>query len=233
VTEPLCELSGDDIRVRGFDVARELVGTYSFTEMLLLELRGTPAAPEHVRVVDAVLVSVMEHGLTPSALATRLVLDAAPESIPGAIAAGLLGTGTRFLGAMEQAAELLQDAQVRGADEAVRSVLDAGGRLAGFGHNLHAAIDPRVDALLAVAQREGTAGSACAAHRKLVAAVRHARPELIPNAAGAIAAVLLDLGFEPRLTPGFALVARCAGLLAHVADEAAQPRARAIWEANA
>jgi citrate synthase len=225
----LSETVADNILVRGRDLARDLVGSFTFTEMFLLELRGEPAPPEHVRVVDAVLVSVMEHGMTPSALATRLVLDAAPEALQGAVAAGLLGTGSRFLGAMEQAAELLQelDKLEDGTDAASRHVealLAEGRKLPGFGHNLHAKGDPRVDALIGVAKREGVAGRYCGRHATLIDAVRELRPDLIPNAAGAIAAVLLDLGFTPEQTRGFA------GLVAHASDEATSHRARAVWE---
>jgi citrate synthase len=231
----LCETIGDDIFVRGHDLARELVGSLTFTEMLLLELRGEPAPAEHVRVVDAVLVSIMEHGLTPSALTTRLVLDAAPEALQGAVAAGLLATGSRFLGAMQEAAELLEELarEENGAARLVDQILSAGRRLPGFGHNLHAVDDPRVEALLNVAKREGVAGPFCMLHGELIETVRLTRPDLIPNAAGAIAAVLLDLGFAAGQTRGFALIARCAGLVAHASDELTSHRARAVWEANA
>jgi citrate synthase len=233
----LSETVGDDILVRGRDLARDLIGSFSFTEMLLLELRGEPAPPEHVRVVDAILVSVMEHGLTPSALTTRLVLDAAPEALQGAVAAGLLATGSRFLGAMQEAAELLERVGVRsGADgpaAVVAEELAAGRRLPGFGHNLHGAVDPRVEALFTVARREGVAAHHCAVHAALADAVRAARPELIPNAAGAIAAVTLDLGFTAAQSRGFALIARCAGLVAHAGDEAITHRARSVWESQA
>jgi citrate synthase len=232
----LSESVGDDIFVRGRDVARELVGRMTFTEALLLELRGVPPTDGQVRVVDGVLVAIMEHGLTPSALTTRLVYDAAPEALQGAVAAGLLASGTRFLGAMSEAAQLLEAvatadrADLDAARSEVSRRLESGGRLPGFGHNLHEAVDPRVGALLSLAEDAGIAGRYCEAYAMLTAAVHEARPKLIPNAAGAVAAVLRDAGIASEETRGFALIARCAGLVAHVSDERANPRARQIWE---
>lgn len=235
-TPPLSATIGDRIEVRGHDLASELIGRKSFTELFLLDLHGHEQSPAHVRVVDAVLVALMEHGITPSTLAARLVLDGAPESTQGAVAAGLLATGSRFLGVIEDAAALLQavvaeppvheSARVR-----VRAIHAAGGRIPGFGHNLHAAEDSRVDALLAVARAEGTA----AAHVECLSAVRAAVESetgraLIPNAALAVGAVLSDLGYDAEDIRGFALVARCAGLVAHVADERRRPLARGIWQ---
>jgi citrate synthase len=234
----LSETVGDDIFIRGRDVAHDLVGHVTFTEAMLLELRGVPPTPGQVRVVDGVLVAIMEHGLTPSALATRLVHDAAPEALQGAVAAGLLGSGTRFLGAMREAAVLLDTVSaddgagtdLEHARAEIARRLDAGERLPGFGHNLHGTVDPRVEALRALARDADVAGRSCEVYAAVMAAVHEARPELIPNAAGAVAAVLRDAGISAEETRGFALIARCAGLVAHVSDERANPRARQIWE---
>jgi citrate synthase len=233
---PLSVTVDDRIEVRGRDLARELIGHVSFTEMLLLDLHGEPQPPAHVRMVDAVLVALTEHGITPSTLAARLVLDGAPESTQGAVAAGLLATGSRFLGVIEEAAALLravaaEEPVEEGARRHVRALLDGGGRVPGFGHNLHAREDPRVEVLLELAEREGVAGKCVAALAPLREAVAEAtgRP-LIPNAAAAVAAVLSDLGYGPDEIRGFALVARCAGVFAHIADERRHPIARAVWQ---
>lgn len=233
---PLSTTVGDRIDVRGRDLAGELIGTMSFTEMFLLDLHGQEQPPAHVRVVDAVLVALMEHGITPSTLAARLVLDGAPESTQGAVAAGLLATGSRFLGVIEDAASLLQAVVAEApAEESARrrvaEIVADGRRVPGFGHNLHARDDPRVEALLSVARTEGVAGAYVEAIPALRAAVEaEAGRPLIPNAAVAVAAILSDLGYGPADIRGFALVARCAGLVAHVADERRQPLAREVWQ---
>lgn len=234
---PLSETVGDRIEVRGRDLADELIGKVSFTEMMLLDLHGREQSPSHVRLVDAVLVTLMEHGITPSTLAARIVLDGAPESMQGAVAAGLLATGSRFLGVIDDAARLVQSvcAAEEPLDESaialVREIVSTGRRVPGFGHNLHSREDPRVEALLALARAEGVAGKHVAAVEALREAVAaEVGQPLIPNAAGAVAAILSDLGYAAEDIRGFALVARSAGLFAHIADEQRNPVARGVWQ---
>lgn len=230
----------DRIEIGGHDVTG-LIGSTSFTEALLLGIDGRRPDEGRVRLVDAVLVSIMEHGITPSSLATRLVVDGAPESLSGAVAAGLLAVGSRFLGTIEQAAALLEtivESAGRGGDleracEAeVTRLIDGGARIPGVGHNLHRTTDPRVEILLGLAQDEQLAGSHVAAFQLLPAVIeRTLGRRLVPNAAGAVGAILTDLGYRSDAVRGFALVARCAGLFAHALDERREPQARAIWQA--
>jgi citrate synthase len=234
---PISTTEGDEIIVRGHRLAGELLGRVSFTEMFLLDMDGTPADAHRVRMVDAVLVALMEHGITPSTLAARLVLDGAPEATQGAVAAGLLAVGSRFLGTVEQAADMLQrivsTAGMSSEDAArheVQRVLGSGARIPGLGHNLHSGSDPRVEVLIRIADEEGLRG----AHVDALATVRDVAAgesgrELIVNAAGAIGAILSDMGYAPSAMRGFALVARAAGIVAHVVDEGAHPMAREVW----
>jgi citrate synthase len=233
---PLSETVDDRIVVRGHDLADELIGRVSFTEMFLLDLHGTPQSAAHVRVVDAILVSLMEHGITPSTLAARLVADGAPEAAQAAVAAGLLAAGSRFLGVIEETAALVQaivaDPPVEeAARRVIRETLARGGRVPGFGHNLHAGVDPRVGALRRIAEAEGVGGPHLAAVGTLAATIAsESRRSLIPNAAIVVGAILSDLGYGVRDVRSFALVARCAGIVAHLADERRSPIARSIWE---
>jgi citrate synthase len=227
------------IRIAGRDI-RDLIGTTSLTEAMLLAIDGSEPDAARTRVIDGVLVSLMDHGITPSSLATRLVLDGAPESIGGAVAAGLLATGSRFLGTIEDSAALLQRIVAgsgaagmigRAADAEVILVLDAGARVPGLGHNLHGDKDPRVDVLIDLARSEKLDGPHVSAFELLPAVVeRRLGRRLVPNAAGAIGAILMDLGYQPEDTRGFALVARCAGLFSHVLDERRKPLAREVWQ---
>jgi citrate synthase len=236
----LSETVDDVILVRGRNLATEVIGVMTFTEAFLFLLRGTPPTVGEVRVADAILVSVMEHGLTPSALTARLVFDAAPEALQGAVSAGLLASGSRFLGAMREAAQLNEEIVAAAVGTALHSAarelaaakLESGERLPGFGHNLHERADPRVLSLFAVARREGIYASHCEAQEALAKAVAEVRPNLVANAAGTIGAIVLDLGFSPDDARGFALVARSAGLVAHVRDESVRPVARTIWEST-
>src|SRR3954452_7005775 len=95
------------ITVRGHDLCEALIGRIDFGAMVHLELRGTLPSRAEADMHNAILVTLTEHGLTPTALATRLAVAGAPESLQGAVAAGVLGVGDVFLGAMEECARLL------------------------------------------------------------------------------------------------------------------------------
>ncbi len=225
-----------DITVRGRDLATEIIGRMTFTELLLLDVTGRAPTAAEVRVLDAVLATLMEHGLTPSTVATRVVLDGAPESVQGAMAAGLLAVGSRFLGVIEDVARLLQEIVTTDGDSladtarvVVERELAARRRIPGLGHNLLSE-DPRASALLAVAQEEGVAGPHAEALGHVRAALQDATGRtFVVNATGGVGAVLSDVGFKPGVIRGFALVARCGGLVAHLADEQRAPIGRRIW----
>jgi citrate synthase len=236
-------MSDAPITIAGRNVT-ELIGQTSFTEAFLLSIDGALPERSKARVVDGILVALMEHGITPSSLVTRTVLDGAPESTTGAVAAGLLAIGSQFLGTISEAAALLQrivhatasdvGLEARVLDE-VERITAAGGRVPGLGHNLHLESDPRVSLLLDLAREEGAAGVHVRAFEMLPdLAARVMGRQLVPNAAGAIGAILSDLGYDPVAVSGFAVVARCAGLFSHVLDERREPIARSIWQsANA
>lgn len=233
---PISSTDGDEIIVRGHRLATDLLGKVTLTEMFMLDMDGVLPDPARVRMVDAVLVALVEHGITPSTLAARLVLDGAPEAAQGAVAAGLLAVGSRFLGTVEQTADLLQrivasDGPRDGAAALeIRRLREAGLRVPGLGHNLHSAVDPRVSVLFDLAREEGLYGAHAEALLELQSvATRELGRPLIVNGAGAIGALLSDMGYPPAKVRGFALVARAAGLVAHVVDEQERPMARGVW----
>jgi citrate synthase len=183
-----------------------------------------------------VLISLVDHGVTPSALAARLTYSSAPEALQGAVAAGLLGAGTVLLGSMEAAGQLLDQIAETGTAEGARQVVqswrDAGRRIPGLGHALHKEADPRADPLLRVADDAGLSGRYVAAVRGLPEAMEAATGHRLPlNATGAVAALLLELGLPWQMHRGVALASRAVGLLAHVMDEAADPISPALREA--
>jgi citrate synthase len=226
----------DSITVRGRDLADELMGHVSFTDLAFLLVARRQPSPGEARLFDAVLVSLTDHGLTPTVLAARLTHTGAPESLQAAVAAGLLGAGSVFLGPTGDTAQFLRDvlATVDGepSDEALRAAAAtalgelraAGKRVPGLGHPIHKELDPRVPRLYAIATEAGVLGP----HMRLLEAVRAANEELsgrrLPiNGAGAAGAALADLGLPPDMARGFALLARTAGLVGHLAEEAEQP----------
>ncbi|HLM08690.1 MAG TPA: citryl-CoA lyase [Thermoleophilaceae bacterium] len=213
----------DSITVMGRDLSGELLGRHTFTELaFLLVQRRLPSAAE-TRMLDAVLISLADHGLTPTVLAARLTHTGAPESLQGAVAAGLLGAGSVFLGVVEDTVRFL-DAIGEDVAGGVAREIEAGRRIPGLGHPVHKIQDPRTPRIYAIAEETGVTGPYLAKLRAVSAA--HAKQtgrELPINGAGVAGAALADLGFPPGLLRGFALLARTAGLLGHLAEEINSP----------
>jgi citrate synthase len=227
-TTNLCHATPDDIVVRGRSLPRELIGKLTFTEMIYFELTGREPTPAQRAVLDACLVTLMEHGLTPSAIATRLTYGSAPEAMQGAVAAGLLGVGSTFVGSTEGCAALLA-LIVAGADPA--TIAHGTKRLPGFGHPLHKPVDPRTVALLALARTHSIFGAHCTALEQLSKAVDAAAGKpIVVNATAAVAALIADAGLPIEILRGIALISRCAGLVGHIREEQQSPAMRALWE---
>jgi citrate synthase len=230
-------ITTDDVFVRGKSLCQELIGKVTFTDMIFLEITGGLPSDAQRAVLDACLVTLVEHGLTPSAIAARLVYGSSPEAMQGAVAAGLLGVGSVFVGTVEGCAALLAKIVASpNAEEAAQAIADehrADRRpLPGFGHPQHKPDDPRTPRILGVAEERGIAGPHIRALRSLsTAAERAFGRHLTINATGAIAAALGDCGIPTEIMRGFALISRCAGLVGHVHEEQAEPASRAMWEA--
>ena len=228
-TTKIATSSPDDITVRGKSLPRELIGKLSFSEMMCFTILGEVPSAARIACIDACLVALMEHGLTPSALSTRLIYGSAPEAMQGAVAAGLLGVGGNFVGTVEGCAKLL--ARIV-AGEPPAAIVAETTALPGFGHPTHKPDDPRAPVLFEVARRHGIAGPYVAALEALSAALDAAkRRHITINATGAVAAVLADAGIPVEIMRGFALITRCAGLVAHVHEEQREPAMREIWRA--
>jgi citrate synthase len=242
----------DEIHVAGRDLPSEIMGKLTLTELAYLLVTKREPTPQQTALLDAVLVSLADHGLTPSALAARLTYTGAPEAIQGAVAAGLLGAGSVFLGPAGDTAQFLFDAlhDVYGtprtdvgewanandatlrtiAERAVDARRAAGARVPGLGHPVHKEVDPRTPRLYAIAEANGLLGP----HLRLlahVAAVNEDRSgkHLPVNGAGAGGAALVDLGLPPTSARGVVLIARTAGLVAHLVEEAEQPVGMPLW----
>jgi citrate synthase len=220
------------------------MGRLTLTELTYLLVTRRDPTPNERRMLDAVLVSLADHGLTPSALAARLTYTGAPEAIQGAIAAGLLGAGSVFLGPTGDTAQFLFDAlQAQGANadvddaalhdiarEAVEARRAAGARVAGLGHPVHKHEDPRTPRLYALAREEGLLGPHLRLLREVAAVHEEISGRHLPiNGAGAGGAALVDIGIPPVAVRGVVLVARTAGLVAHLVEEASRPLGMPLW----
>lgn len=233
----LCAHHLTGMSYRDVDLVEDLIGKKTFTEVMIMQILGREARPVDMRIVDAVLVTLMEHGLTPSAIATRLIYMSAPENLQGAVASGLMAVGSQFVGTMENCSRLLdrirQAADGRAEALAIAQEFRASRQpLPGFGHHLHKPDDPRSIKLLALAEAEpDLPGDSLKALRLLAAAIDETYGKHITiNATGAVAALLSEIGVPTALMRGFAVISRAAGLVSHVAEEQQSPSGRFIWE---
>jgi citrate synthase len=223
----------DRVEVRGRDLSGDLMGRLSFTEYFHLLLTGREPTEDQRFFLDLLLVSIAEHGMMPTNVAARMTLAADPGSLQGAVAAGILGCGPVVLGTSEACARLLEEAQEKvaagGAPAAVageiaRAIRVSGGKVPGFGHPVHRPLDPRAERILDLADARGVSGPHVLLARCLRDGVAEAwgKP-LTMNVSMPIAAVMLDLGFSSAAVKAVPILARTAGLLAHLAEERQRP----------
>ncbi|GAA5064343.1 citrate synthase [Thermocatellispora tengchongensis] len=236
--------SRTSITLLGHDLAEDVMGEVGFGELAFwLATQRRPTAGE-TRVFEAVLAALADHGFTPTAIVTRLTYLSAPDSVQGALAAGLLGGGSRFLGVTEDCGRFLHEvlrsrdgalpADDAGWDalalETVRARREARLFIPGLGHHVHKDGDPRTPRLFTIAAEEGLFGP----HLSLFAAIGRVHPQVLGrtlplNGAGVCGAALADLGLPMELLRGFALLARTAGLIGQLAEELRNPVANDIF----
>jgi len=238
-TTSICGYDADTINIRGADLVNDLIGRVSFTEAWLLQALGQKPTALQLKVVDAVMVTIMEHGLVPSAIATRITYHGAPESFQGAIAAGLLGVGDRYAGTASECGAVLErvaaaDDQTAQADAEVAAYRAKRRPLPGFGHPIHKGGDPRVNRLLAVCAEAGVEGRFIRAMQEVESALCRALGRtLVTNISAAIGAALAEAGVPSEMMRGVVLTARCAGLVGHLLEEMRNPAAAALWDGAA
>ena len=229
--------TADEIRLLGQDLTADLMGKVGFGELAFWLVALRRPTPSETRVFEAVLVALADHGFTPTAIAARLTYLSAPDSLQGALAAGLLGGGSRFLGVTEDCGlylhAVLSSGEVLPSDDvgwdelalsAVRETRAAGRFVPGLGHPVHKVVDPRTPVLLAIAEEEGLRGP----HLRLFEAIGRVHEQVLGrrlplNGAGVAGAALADLGLPVEMLRGFALLARAAGLLGQIAEEQRRP----------
>jgi len=218
------------ITVRGADLCSELIGKISFTAYFYLLVTGSRPSAAAAAILDATLVAIAEHGLVPSVQASRMTLAAAPDAMQGAVAAGILGCGSVILGASETAGRLFTEIAARArqsgasVDDAalavVREYREARQPIPGYGHPLHKARDPRVDALFATAREHAIDSQYIAIAEAVERAIPHVIDrELKLNVSAAIPALLLGIDFPLDALKGVPILARTAGLIAHLNEE--------------
>ncbi|MET3443996.1 citrate synthase [Variovorax paradoxus] len=234
----ICTSDEHTIVVRGQDLCQELIGHLSFADYFFLLLTGRRPDAACSAVLNATLVAIAEHGLVPSVQASRMTFAAAPDALQGAVAAGILGCGSVILGASETAGRLFMDVAARvdagaalpdAATAAITELKAARAAIPGYGHPLHKERDPRVDRLIEVATEAG----ADLRYVRIAQALEEVIPGIVGkdlrmNVSAAIPAVLLGVGFPVASLRGVPILARTAGLIAHLAEEAETPSGFAL-----
>ena len=234
----------EHMNLLGQDVAGDLMGKVGFGELAFWLITQRRPTPGEARLFEAVLIGLADHGFTPTAIAARLTYLSAPDAVQGALAAGLLGGGSRFLGVTEDTGRFLAEVLAQapnpplddeaGWDELARRAVAeskaAGKFVPGLGHPVHKRQDPRTPRLIEIAHEEGLHGP----HLALFEAIGRVHPEVLGktlplNGAGVSGAALADLGLRAELLRAAVLLARCAGLIGHIAEEIRRPVANSIY----
>lgn len=235
-TTSICGFDADTINVRGKDLVNDLVGKLSFTEYWLLQALGKNPSNAQITIVDAVLVTIMEHGLVPSVISSRLTLHGAPESIQGAVAAGILGVGDRYAGTASECGKLFNRVAEASNPESealniVKEYRSSKKPLPGFGHPIHKGTDPRVNKLIEICESCETDGKYLKAMHLLEKTLSdELGKEIVTNVSAAIGAVLAEASIPNEMMRGVVITARCAGIIGHLLEENSNPIANDLWE---
>jgi len=224
----ITNIQPNKISVRGYPID-QMIGKVSFSQAIYLVLKGEMPSPEVGKLIDAILVSSIDHGASPpSVLASRTVASTGAE-LNAAVAAGILAISRYHGGAIEEAMKLFKKiaevckatkrAEEDVALEILKEMKETGKRASGFGHRIHTQ-DPRTKKLFDLAKDLGISGK----HVRVACAVEKSLEDLsgksLPiNVDGAIAALLCDLDISPEIGNAFFMIARVPGLVAHIHEE--------------
>ena len=220
--------TADRITVVGKDLPGEILGHLNLGDMAFLELMGRVPNEKESILFNAMAVTLVEHGITPSALAARLTYLGAPEAMQAAVAAGLSGLGSVFVGSTEHVAKLLFETigseKNPNINALAKDIVAKNKRIPGLGHPIHKPVDPRSVRLFEIARETGHYGRFC----QLIEEVSKLK-NLTLNATGAIGALACELGLDWRAVRGIGVMARAVGLVGHLLEESRRPMAEEVW----
>lgn len=231
----------EGVYIHGYSLCDDLLGHVSFGDMAFLAICGRLPTGGESKMFNAVLITFVEHGVVPSTLAARMTYAGAPEAMQAAVAAGLLGLGSVFVGSTEGAARMLTTSLIdkegicapdlaRKAQDIVRAHKSQRRTIPGLGHPVHKPVDPRTTRLFDIARETGFHGDYVALINAVGdAAAREFQKPMPVNATGAVGAICCEMGLEWRVTRGLGVMARAVGLVGHVLEESRQPMALELW----
>jgi citryl-CoA lyase len=220
----ITEIKKGEIRIRGYDIA-ELMEKLSFSDAIFLTLKGELPRKDESEMMRAILVSSIDHGVTPPSVLSARNVFSAGNSLNAAVAGGVLSIGDVHGGAIEKCARILQEWAKKSdqidslAKDLVSDSIYAKRRIPGFGHRLHET-DPRTVKLFEIARELNFSGRHLELAKVVEKELTVALGKKLPiNVDGAIAAVISDMGFDWRLGKAFFIISRVPGLVAHVYEE--------------
>lgn len=224
----ITKVEPNKLLLRGYRID-ELIGSISFSKGIFLALRGDLPDDREARLMDALLVSSIDHGVTPPSCLTARTIASSGAPLNAAVAGGVLSISRHHGGAIEDSMRLFQQAvegkRERGetSEKAACAIIEAyrenKRRLPGFGHRFHSK-DPRAVRLFQIADELGIAAEYMEMARAFEEGIEVNLGKKLPiNVDGAIAALLCGMGFPPELANAFFIIARVPGLVANVYEE--------------
>ncbi|MDH4572849.1 citryl-CoA lyase [Salinicola acroporae] len=235
----ISRVTHDSVHIHGIDLIA-MLGNVNLGDFAFLELfKRLPEERESI-VFNALVVALVEHGLMPSAIATRMTYLGAPESIQGAVSAGLLGLGNTFVGTMEGSARLCQEFMAEGAgpetdieaaaEHIITHYREQKKVIPGIGHPVHKPRDPRADKLMAIAVEQGFDDTPIRLMQAISEQASRRFDKTLPvNVTGAIGAIATSMNIDWKITRGLGVMARAIGLVGHILEETRTPTAQKIW----
>ncbi|MGD9897804.1 MAG: citryl-CoA lyase [Calditrichaceae bacterium] len=224
----ITKVEPNNLSVRGYKLD-ELMGNVSYARMVYLLFKGDMPSENVGKMIEAILVSSVDHGTTPPSVLSALTVASTGAPMNAAVAAGILSISKYHGGAIEDCMHILRQGMDlvkndgKSFDEAAKIVIDdyqaIKKRLSGFGHRVHTD-DPRTKKLFSIARELGVAGDYVQMADAFVRMLKKETGKILPlNVDGAIAALLCEMDFDPMLANAFFMIARVPGLVAHVYEE--------------
>ena len=224
----ITKIEPNKITVHGYKID-ELMGRVSFSQMIYLLLKGELPGEKIGKVIEAIIVSSVDHGITPPSCIGVINSASTGAPVNAALAAGILCINQFHGGAIENCMKILHEADLMikvnnlTMDEACEKLLktykDKKKRLEGFGHRVHTN-DPRTKKLFEIAKECGISGRFIEILKTLERKIDSSSGKKLPiNVDGAIAGLLCEMDFKPDIANAFFIIARIPGLLAHIQEE--------------
>jgi len=207
--------------IRGYRLL-DLVGNLTFAQAIYLILKGELPGERESKMMEAIFVSVIDHGIAPPSVIAARSVASGGNSLNVGVAAGVMAFGSAHGGALEDAMRFIQDgvASGRSVGDIVTDYLSQKKPIPGFGHRYYKEFDPRTRRLLELAKLYGFYGKHCRFAEEVEKEIfKQKGKRIVLNVDGAIAAVVSEMGFDWRLGKGFFIIGRVPGLVAHVYEE--------------